>query len=391
MAGWKYGSFTMTYPSYINESDTLTKINHYFDNSKATLVGVVDQLIKMGWELDERHSDAQTPLVIYSSTNTTYTSYYGAFILRNSAGAKLLVAYGGGRFPDYGDSEKNTFGSFGYSTTRTSTSSREHTHGGLMMSMIPPGSNGDFTILGENSGCTIPDDATRVVSTIHSSGTQSLPISFNQRNDTITGTYHLLSKGNVVVVVSKCSTYDIKYRRGYIVGEIFGTLAHDSDSGIGCRFGAFELCGYGVTEEYQSTSGTSEITGISSDSIYRVNKYANSPRDQSMTFRRADGSHVYGNQIVVLQDVNQLDTLFCSSDGSTSRYVPFWMAESSINPSETGVIPGDGFKGYLSTDVIRCVRAGKFSRGQLFDGGNFVYVGGGIVIPWDPSITESIY
>lgn len=390
MAGWKYGSFTMTYPSYINENDTPTKINHYIDNSKATLVGIVDQLIKMGWSLDERHNDAQTPLVIYSSTNTTYYSYYGAFILRNTAGAKLLVAYGGGNFSDYGESSNKTFGKLGCSTS-TTTKSYEHTHGGLMMSMIPPGSNGDFTILGENSGCTIPDDATRVVSTMHVNSSLCFPISFNDSSDTITGTYHLLSKGNVVVVVSKCSTYDIKYRRGYIVGEIFGTLAHDSDSGIGCRFGAFELCGYGVGQESQNISGSSGFTGISSDSIYSVNKYVNSPRDQSMTFRRADGSHAYGEQIVVLQDVNQLDTLICSNDGSSARYVPFWMAESSINPSETGVIPGDGFKGYLSTDVIRCVRADKFSRGQLFDGGNFVYVGGGIVIPWDPSITESIY
>lgn len=388
MAGWKYGSFTMTYPSYAG--DSITKINHYFDNSKTTLVGIVDQLIKMGWVLDERHSDAQTPLVIYSSTNTTYYSYYGAFILRNTAGAKLLVSYGGGKFSDYGEFSNKTFGKLG-SSTSIITTSRDHTLGGLMMSMIPPGSNDDFTILGENSGCTIPDDATRVVSTIHASGAHGLPVSFNERNDTITGTYHLLSKGNVVVVVSKCSSYEIRYRRGYIVGEIFGTLAHDADSGIGCRFGAFELCGYGVSNEFQNISGTSGMTGIVLDSIYSVNKYANSPRDQSMTFRRADGSHVYGNQIVVLQDVNQLDTLICSNDGNSARYVPFWMAESSINPSETGVIKGDGFKGYLSTDVIRCVRADKFSRGQLFDGGNFVYVGGGIVIPWDPSITESIY
>ena len=390
MTGWKYGSFTMTYPSYINENDTPTKINHYIDNSKATLVGIVDQLIKMGWSLDERHNDAQTPLVIYSSTDTTYRSYYGAFILRNTSGAKLLVAYGGGRFSYYDESANSTFGRFGCSTG-TSNTSYIHTHGGLMMSMIPPGSNDDFTILGENSGCTIPDDATRVVSTIHTNGTQSYPMSFNDMNDTITGTYHLLSKGNVVVVMLKCSSYETRYRRGYIVGEIFGTLAHDADSGIGCRFGAFELCGYGSAQEYQNISGTSNTTGIVLDSIYSVNKYANSPRNQSMTFRRADGSHVYSENIVVLQDVHQLDTLICSNDGSSARYVPFWMAESSINPSETGVIKGDGFKGYLSTDVIRCVRADKFSRGQLFDGGNFVYVGGGIVIPWDPSITESIY
>lgn len=390
MAGWKYGSFTMTYPSYIDESDTITQINHYIDNSKATLVGIVDQLIKMGWELDERHSDAQTPLVIYSSTDERYSSYYGAFILRNTAGAKLLVAYGGGKFSDNNYSENNTFGSFGCSTS-TTIISYVHTHGGLMMSMIPPGSNDDFTILGENSGCTIPNDATRIVSTVHSMGADTLPMSFNYMSDTITGTYYLLSKGNVVVVMSKCSSYETRYRRGYIVGEIFGTLAHDADSGIGCRFGAFELCGYGSSREFQNVSGSGSTAGIASDSIYSVDRYAKSPRDQSMTFRRSDGSHVYGNQIVVLQDANQLNTLICSNDGNSARYVPFWMAESSVNPSETGVIKGDGFKGYLSTDVIRCVRADKFSRGQLFDGGNFVYVGGGIVIPWDPSITESIY
>ncbi len=391
MAGWKYGSFTMTYPSYINENDTPTKINHYIDNSKATLVGIVDQLIKMGWSLDERHNDAQTPLVIYSSTNTTYYSYYGAFILRNTAGAKLLVAYGGGRFSDYADSANSTFGVLGYSTGTSASASYFHTHAGLMMSMIPPGSNGDFTILGENSGCAIPDDATRVVSTMHVNSTLCFPMSFNDSSDTITGTYHLLSKGNVVVVVSKCSTYETRYRRGYVVGEIFGTLAHDTDSGVGCRFGAFELCGYSVGQESQNMGSNSSVTGIPLDSIHSVNKYSSSPRSQSMTFRRADGSHVYGENIVVLRDVNQLDTLICSNDGNSARYVPFWMAESSINPSETGVIKGDGFKGYLSTDVIRCVRADKFSRGQLFDGGNFVYVGGGIVIPWDPSITESIY
>lgn len=387
MTDWKYGSFTMTYPYY--REDTASKINHYIENSETTLVGVTDQLLKMGWELDERHTDASTPLIIYSSNDTAFYSYYGAFILKNSAGAKLLVAYGGGKFSDATDALSKTFGDFGCSTSAISTPDARHIQGGLIMSMIPPESDEDFIILGENQGCSIPDVATRVVSTVHYRGNAVYPFSFSEETTELIGTYHLLSKGNVVIVIAKSSKFDAKIRRGFIVGEIFGTLAHSADSGIGCRFGALELSGgTNIFREYVST-GT--WTGIPLDSDFYVNTYTSAPRPQSMAFSRADGSHVYGEQIAIMRDEEQLNTSICSYSGSTARYVPFWMAEKSPNPSETGVITDDGFKGYLNTDIIRCVRSDKFSRGQLFDGGQFIYIGGGVVIAWDPSITESIY
>lgn len=389
MADWKYGSFTMTYPSY-SEENTASRINHYIDNSKATLVGIVEQLLQMGWSLDERHADESTPLVIYSSTSTNYYSYYGAFILRNSAGAKLLVAYGGGKFSSASDALSKTFGNLGCSTGTDSGSSYWHMQGGLMMSIIPPGTDEDFTILGENQGCSIPNTATRLVSTTHDTNSMSLPFSFNEETNEIVGTYYLLSKGNTVIVIAKSSKFNTNSRRGYIVGEIFGTLAHSADSGVGSRFGALELSAASPSiKEYENMSNGT--TGIVTDSYYYVGSYTQTPRAQSMTFSRADGSHVYGEQIVILRDIDQLNSSICNSNGSTARYIPFWMAEMSANPSETGVVQGDGFKGYLSTDIIRCVRYDKFSRGQLFDGGQFVYVGGGIAIPWDPSITESIY
>lgn len=388
MADWKYGSFTMAYPSYSSES-AASRINHYIDNSKTTLVGIVAQLLQMGWELDERHVDVSTPLVIYSSTDTSYYSYYGAFILRNSAGAKLLVAYGGGKFSSSSDALSKTFSNFGCSTGTDANSNYYHIQGGLMMSVIPPGTDEDFTILGENQGCSIPNTATRLVSTVHNNTSTLLPFSFNEETYEIAGTYYLLSKGNTVIVIAKSSKFDTNSRRGYIVGEIFGTLAHSSDSGIVSRFGALELSGSSSSStEHDMSGGT---TGITEDSHYYVGSYTSTPRSQSMTFCRADGSHVYGEQIVVLRDIDQLNSSICNSNGSTARYIPLWMAEMSANPSETGVVQGDGFKGYLSTDIIRCVRYDKFTRGQLFDGGQFVYVGGGIAIPWDPSITESIY
>ena len=377
----------MTYPSYSSET-IASKIDHYIDNSKITLVGVVAQLLQMGWSLDERHTDASTPLVIYSSTLTNYYSYYGAFILRNSAGAKLLVSYGGGRFSSASDALSKTFGNLGCSTG-TNSESNYHIPGGLMMSMMPPGSEDDFIILGESQGCSIPYSATRVVSTIHYNGSLVYPFSFSDDSSEIVGTYQLLSKGNTVIVIAKSSKYDIKFRRGFIVGEIFGVLAHNVDSGICSRFGALELASGATSKEYDNA--TSGVTGIVTDSYYYISSYTSTPRNQSMTFSRADGSHVYGEQAAITRDIEQLDLSICTNNGSTARYIPFWMAEMSANPSETGVVQGDGFKGYLSTDVIRCVRADKFSRGQLFDGGQFVYVGGGIAIPWDPSITESIY
>lgn len=177
---------------------------------------------------------------------------------------------------------------------------------------------------------------------------------------------------------------------GEIIPVFFSTNGTSSPQISLMNVGALELSGgTNIFREYISTGAW---TGIPLDSDFYVNTYTSVPRPQSMTFSRADGSHVYGEQIVILRDEEQLNTSICSYSGSTARYVPFWMAEKSTNPSETGVIPDDGFNGYLSTDVIRCVRSDKFSRGQLFDGGQFIYIGGGgVVIAWDPSITESIY
>ena len=44
-----------------------------------------------------------------------------------------------------------------------------------------------------------------------------------------------------------------------------------------------------------------------------------------------------------------------------------------IDLTTYGIVPGDGFKGYLDTDLFRCALG---TYGQTFDNGNFICADG---------------
>ena len=89
----------------------------------------------------------------------------------------------------------------------------------------------------------------------------------------------------------------------------------------------------------------------------------------------------------------QLNTQVClTSITGGSRWCPIQIMLLSSNPAERGIIPGDGFKGYLDTDFIRGVTIGVYSRGQTFGvDSEFIYLGGGLAIGWDKTNTESLF
>jgi hypothetical protein len=60
--------------------------------------------------------------------------------------------------------------------------------------------------------------------------------------------------------------------------------------------------------------------------------------------------------------------------------------------SEYGVTSETCLKGYADPDLIRIVNCNSvYQRGQTFDNGNIVYIGGGVAIGWDASNTTSIF
>ena len=55
------------------------------------------------------------------------------------------------------------------------------------------------------------------------------------------------------------------------------------------------------------------------------------------------------------------------------------------------VVPGSGLKGFLDPEMILAIRTNLYQRGQTFDGGNFIYVGAGLLMPWDAELNQGVY
>ena len=52
-----------------------------------------------------------------------------------------------------------------------------------------------------------------------------------------------------------------------------------------------------------------------------------------------------------------------------------------------GVVPGDGFKGYIDPDILRCAN-GNF--GQMYDNGNLICCSYNLLIGWDSTNTDTL-
>jgi hypothetical protein len=61
------------------------------------------------------------------------------------------------------------------------------------------------------------------------------------------------------------------------------------------------------------------------------------------------------------------------------------------NNNDRKVVPGSGLKGFLDPEMILVVKTNSYQRGQTFDGGNFIYVGAGLLMPWDAELNKDVY
>ena len=366
MAGWKYAKVTGTL------SKTSKTAEQYEADTKGLLSRIAGAVESTGWVRDARFADG--PRVIYG----TGENVYYATVLVNSAGAKLLLVYGC-TAPTAAIFESRIF------TVDEMFAGTSGRPAGLMVSIIPPGSDEDFAFAeGADKVCSIPSSATRIYATTATTSNAGQSFAYYV-SYAYAYAYHFVSKGSTLAVFVECSKWAVGYRMGFVVGEIFGTLAHAADS---CRFGVLELAKPGGREEWYSPDAQLSIN--QETSLFSRPSYT-ATANPYMRMRCSKGNHIPKENCVYGHDDGQLDSSICSCQDGLTRYVPMWAAYSSDKPLENGIVPGDGFKGYISTDVIRMVRRNTFTRGQILDGGNFVYLGGGVCLGWDASITGSIF
>lgn len=182
--------------------------------------------------------------------------------------------------------------------------------------------------------------------------------------------FHFVGKDDDLFILAESSSHT---SRGFDffwgMGTLFGTLAHPSeetDSDISKE--AFIGSLYGV-------SGLS-----SADSPYSFFRTPSVDGARGTTRPRVRGD---GLGLTSLS-TGLATTIHSVPELGTEPWVSPYMYYSGTGVSTEGVIAGNGMKGVLDPDKIRQVQGWSMSQRQTLDGGNFLYIGGGIAIGWDP-------
>jgi hypothetical protein len=192
----------------------------------------------------------------------------------------------------------------------------------------------------------------------------------------------------------------------YAVGRIIKDLAHDTDIATNAKYGVFAFKELG-TLKYEGTGDviyhTSYTFGPTNRSFIGLDPTdSRSAIGDLATYSRvcgsiakADGTWINGTDvtnysvIVYLSDSGQLSPYILNNTSGKSRWCSFAIASASNDPDTYGIVTGDGFKGYLDTDLFRC---GSGLYCQMFDNGNFICASNtyNLLLGWDPANTDTL-
>ena len=202
-----------------------------------------------------------------------------------------------------------------------------------------------------------------------------------------TYTYYVILKNAQVAIAFKASDWGT-HLKCIIAGEIFKETGHTTDTNT---FGAIGLTDLNQTDyslAIASSSSTSKCILINAYQGYiKFTDTNTEPTGSQIISSNGTGyANCTGNltwkcrlgfDITVIS--NDVSTVTTSPGG---RWTPCYMFLQAADHDTYGVVHGDGFKGYIDTDLLRGVNP-NYSYGQQLQGGDFVYLGGGFAIGWD--------
>jgi hypothetical protein len=179
-----------------------------------------------------------------------------------------------------------------------------------------------------------------------------------------------------------------------------GILAHaEEDTAVNAEYGLLNFREGGSDADLE---GTRDLKRYTSDlwhnrfyvplSVMDTSENIWAPTTASVA--ASDGSwrngnfNSYNNCVAYVADVAQISPLVHIS-GADTRWVPICITVISTTLNTYGIIPGDGYKGYVDTDLFRCAVA---SYGQKYDNSNFICADNNLnlIIGWDSNNTDTI-
>ena len=175
------------------------------------------------------------------------------------------------------------------------------------------------------------------------------------------------------------------------MGAIFDTLAHPTeDTSRVAKYGILSL---GTSSDYSSFNTLSTGERILNSWIQEKRYWSQNSdpsRHLAHVFANAAGEWIHGTYDassayrLPLYAENALSASACTPiTRGKARWLAIGMTSVSENINTTGyVVPGDGMKGWIDTDMIRAVCPTGLQTNYTLDNGNFIYVGEGLMMGW---------
>ena len=358
------GQFKVAYVRYVGDGTGSL--------SNARCMSIIKPAIEsLGWTLDtEYHPDGWRD-------GTDVHAYF-----KGTGGEKLFVSYAGSKSYTSNDGQARTY--------YKGCSSAYNSLDGLIVTMLPAPTDGDTRDLAWGA-----DKSPIYVLARSDTPTEMLPVvadscgsssSFHKNTLDVTYQMTIVSDGRRIIFDGTSSRM-----KTFWMGAIFDTLAHPTeDTSRVAKYGIFSL---GTNSDYSPftvlTTGERVLYGGIQTKSYWSN-YTDPDIHLAHVFANAAGEWIHGTYAaasayrVPLYASTALSASACTPiTRGKARWLAIGMTSVSENINTTGyVVPGDGMKGWLDTDMIRAVCPTGLQTNYTLDNGNFIYVGYGLMMGW---------
>lgn len=356
------GQFKVAYARYVGDGTG--------ELSNAQCMSKIKPAIEsLGWTLDtEYHPEGWRD-------GTDVHAYF-----KGTGGEKLFVSYAGSTV--YGSQD-------GQARTYYKGSSKNNLYG-LIVTMLPAPTNSDTRDLAwgaDKSPMYVlarPDTPTEMLPVVADSDSSSM--SFHK--NTLDSTYQMTIVSDGRRIIFDGTAYRMK---SFWMGEIFDTLAHPTeDTSRVAKYGIFSLSDSGNYNSFATLStGETVLNSRIQEKTY-WSRWSDPSDKLAHVFANAAGEWIHGRYEAAsayrlpLYARDALSASACTPiTRGKARWLAIGMTSVSENINTSGyVVPGDGMKGWLDTDMIRAVCPTGLQTNYTLDNGNFIYVGNGLMMGW---------
>lgn len=356
------GQFKVAYARYVGDGTG--------ELSNAQCMSKIKPAIEsLGWTLDtEYHPDGWRD-------GTDVHAYF-----KGTGREKLFVSYAGSQYYISQDGQARTY---------YKGSSYNNLYG-LIVTMLPAPTDTDARDLAwgaDKSPMYVlarPDTPTEMLPVVADSDSSSASFHDNALDTAYQMT--LVSDGRRIIFDGTASR-----KKTFWMGEIFDTLAHPTeDTSRVAKYGIFSL---GTSSNYSAFTTIATGERVLSTTLRQKSDwstYSNPSHKLAHVFANAAGEWIHGTYAAAsahrlpIYAINALSASACTPiTRGKARWLAIGMTSVSENINTSGyVVPGDGMKGWLDTDMIRAVCPTGLQTNYTLDNGNFIYVGDGLMMGW---------